>query len=64
MDEALLRDQAPAPAAECRSVIGPLNRAWQLTRSAFALSNQTDVSDLCHEAMREIEVAILMMENR
>ncbi|MFD1111827.1 hypothetical protein [Pseudoroseomonas ludipueritiae] len=40
----------------------PLLRAWQLTRSAFALSNEPAVSDMCFEAMREIETAMLMQE--
>jgi hypothetical protein len=37
----------------------PLLRAWQLTRRAFALSDQPAVSDLCHEAMQQIWVAIM-----
>jgi hypothetical protein len=42
----------------------PLLRAWQLTRRAYALSNQPAVEALCLDAMREIEVAMMTMENR
>lgn len=39
-----------------------LRRAWQSARSAYALSNQTPVSDLCHGAMQDIETALLILE--
>jgi hypothetical protein len=39
-----------------------LRRAWQRNRTAFALSDNPAVSDLCHDAMREIETAMLIIE--
>jgi hypothetical protein len=39
-----------------------LQSAWQRSRTAFALSDNPAVSDLCHEAMREIETAMLIIE--
>lgn len=39
-----------------------LRRAWQSARSAFALSNEPAVSDLCFDTMRKIETAIMILE--